>query len=172
MKPRMIVTMLLVAFVMVSVTVFIVKETRNAADTAGADEATANPPAQVSKKMELEIPVAPDANVDIVYYFMTAQRCPSCIKIESFTRDAIQENFEDALRSHRLIWRMLAVDTPENNHFVKEFQLYTKSVVLVKIREGKEVEWKNLEQVWNLLGDEKAFKSYITDEVKTFIEKG
>ncbi|MCE5249753.1 nitrophenyl compound nitroreductase subunit ArsF family protein [bacterium] len=172
MKPKMIVTVLLVAFVVVSVAVLIVKETRNAADTTGAEEAAANSPAQASNETGSGNPVAPDANVDVVYYFMTAQRCPSCMKIESFTRDAVQENFEDALKNHRLIWRMLAVDTPENNHFVKEYQLYTKSVVLVKIRKGKEVEWKNLEQVWNLLGDEKAFKSYITDEVRTFIEKG
>mgnify|MGYP007070739912 CR=1 FL=1 len=35
--------------------------------------------------------VVPNANIDIVYYFMTTQRCPSCMKIESYTKEAVEK---------------------------------------------------------------------------------
>ncbi len=112
-----------------------------------------------------------DADIDVVYYFMTMARCPSCRKIESYTKETVQSNFSDDLTDGRMIWRMVQVDLPENRHFIEDYQLYTKSVVLVKIRDGKKVAWKNLDQVWNLLRDKTAFQNYIVKEVESFIKE-
>jgi len=116
-------------------------------------------------------PVPPAANVDIVYYFMTTQRCSNCIKIEAYTREAIENGFADAFKRGTMVWRMVNVDESANNHFIKDYQLYTKSVVLVKMRNGKQVEWKNLDQIWPLLNDKTGFQKYVTDEVKKFVGK-
>jgi len=117
-----------------------------------------------------ELIVDPKSSVDIVYYFYTSQRCQSCLKIESYTREAITLGFKDKIDNKKLAFRMVNVEEPYNNHFVNDFGLYTKSVVLVKIRDGKQTEWKNLDQVWNLLGDKDGFISYIQNELKNFIE--
>ena len=115
--------------------------------------------------------VQQDDNVDVVYYFMTTQRCPSCMKIEAFTKEAVERNFARQLEGKKLLWKMVNVDEPQNIHFIQDYQLFTKSVVLVKMREGKQVNWKYLDQVWNLLGDKKVFQDYITSEVSTFIKE-
>lgn len=112
------------------------------------------------------------ANVDIVYYFMTTQRCPSCMKIEAFTKETVQTKFGGALKKGGMVWKMVNVDLPENRHFIKDYQLYTKSVVLVKMRNGKQVEWKNLDRVWTLLGNKESFQAYIFKEVTAFTGKG
>ncbi len=112
------------------------------------------------------------ANVDIVYYFMTTQRCPSCMKIEAFTKETVQTKFGGALKKGGMVWKMVNVDLPENSHFIKDYQLYTKSVVLVKMRNGKQVEWKNLDRVWTLLGNKESFQTYIFKEVTAFTGKG
>ncbi|GAG17664.1 unnamed protein product, partial [marine sediment metagenome] len=124
------------------------------------------------RKTDSVKPLSPSADVDIVYYFMTSARCPSCMKIEAFTKEAVQNNFTDYLKDGRIEWHIVQVDKPENRHFIKDYQLYTKSVVLVKIRNGEEVNWKNLERVWQLLYDKNDFQAYISQEVKSFIEKG
>jgi len=120
-----------------------------------------------------EKPIAPQANVDIVYYFMTTQRCSNCMKIEAYTREAVEKGFADALKKETMIWRMVNVEESANNHFIKDYQLYTKSVVLVKMRNGKQVEWKNLDQIWPLLllNDKAGFQKYVTDEVRKFMGK-
>ena len=138
-----------------------------------AQKSKSSAPAKASVPAEkLSSTVAPNANVDIVYYFMTTQRCPSCHKIETFTKETVQTKYADALKKGRMTWKMVNVDLPENAHFIKDYELYTKSVVLVKMRNGKQVEWKNLDQVWQLLTNKSAFQTYIDKEVKAFTEKG
>ncbi len=116
--------------------------------------------------------VVPNANIDIVYYFMTTQRCPSCMKIESYTKEAVEKTFASDLKKGSMIWKMVNVDTPENNHFIKDYQLVSKSVVLVKMKGGEQVSWKNLDKVWPLLNNKAAFQAYVVKEVNSFREKG
>ena len=112
-----------------------------------------------------------DADVEVIYYFMTTQRCQNCMKIESYTKEAVQEHFSEKLNNETMILKMVNVDEPQNRHFIQDYQLYTKSVVLVRYRDGKQVEWKNLDQVWNFLGDETAFKEYVVSEVNAFVKE-
>ena len=64
---------------------------------------------------------------------------------------------------------MLNVDEPENKHFIDEYGLYTKSVVLSDLKNGNQAKWKNLDQVWNLIGREDEFKAYIAKEVRAYL---
>ena len=79
--------------------------------------------------------------------------------------------FAGPIAEKRVVWRTLNVDEPENNHFVKDYGLYTKSVVVSEVQDGREVRWKNLDQVWKLLGDPAAFQGYVEREVQAFLEK-
>jgi len=90
------------------------------------------------------------------------------MKIEKFTKLALEENFDKELKNGDIEWKMVNVDEPGNKHFVKDYKLITKSVVLSDVKDGKEKSWKNLEKVWDLLGDEGKFKKYIADEVRSF----
>lgn len=109
-------------------------------------------------------------NVDVVYYFYTNYRCETCELIEQYTGEAVKSNFANELSNGKIIWKAVNTDEKQNQHFLDDYQLYTKSVVLVKIRDGKEISWKNLEEVWDLVDDETAFKTFVTDEVKKFLE--
>ncbi len=113
-----------------------------------------------------------DADVDIVYYFMTTQRCPSCMKIEAYSYEAVVKNFKDRLNNKKLVWKIVNLDEPQHNHFIKDYDLFTKSVVLVKIRNGSPVSWKNLDKVWTLLNDKNEFIAYVTEEVESFLGEG
>ena len=101
----------------------------------------------------------------VAYYFHGDARCPSCMKIEAYTAAAIKENFGEQLADGSLNWQVVNIDQPENRHFVGDYSLTTKSVVLSDRRGGKEQTWKNLDRVWELLKDEAAFKEYIRAEV-------
>jgi hypothetical protein len=41
--------------------------------------------------------------------------------------------------------------------------------VLVKISGGKQVKWKNLEKIWERVGDKDAFVKYIQDEIREYL---
>ena len=105
----------------------------------------------------------------VVYYFMTTYRCPSCHFIEEFTRAAINENFAGQLKSGSVVFKMLNIEEPGNEHFATDYNLATKSVVLSDLLGGKQTRWANLEKVWQLIGNQQGFKEYIVKEVNAYL---
>ncbi len=107
----------------------------------------------------------------VAFYFHRTKRCPTCLKIEKYADEAIKTGFADELKSDLLEWRNVNIDDKENEHFEDDYQLYAQSVVLVEIKDGKQEKWKNLEQIWDLVGNKEAFINFIQKEIKLFMEK-
>jgi len=105
----------------------------------------------------------------VVYYFHGTARCPTCRKFESFSSEALREAFAEALKDGRLEWRVVNIEEPDNEHFVSDYQLYSKSIVIVKIQDGKQIAWKNLKRIWELVRDKEAFMQYVKDEVSSYL---
>ena len=106
----------------------------------------------------------------IVYYFHGNYRCPTCKKIERLSREVVLDNFKKELSTGALSYRVVDVEEPQNAHFVNDFSLFTKSLVLVEEKNGKITHYKNLGKIWVLIRDEKAFKDYVKEEVEAFIK--
>lgn len=107
----------------------------------------------------------------IAYYFYTSKRCGPCKRIESWSQAAIRENFEEAIADGRLKWRAVNVEKPENKHFIKDFKLHTKSVVIVEQNEGKPIRWENLTKVWQLYRDKEKYFDYVAGQTRAFMEE-
>ena len=107
----------------------------------------------------------------LVYYFYTTHRCYSCRMIEQYTKGAVDKFFKEELKSGLLEFKPLNLDEKGNKHFVKDYQLYTKSVIVSLLRDGKEVSYKNLERVWQYLKDEKKFFNYIKEETEKVLKE-
>ena len=116
-----------------------------------------------------EAATASDAGVGyVVYYMTTSARCASCYKIENWTKEAVNKYFADEIKSGEMRFEMVDIEEPENEHYVDHYGLYTKSVIVSRKVDGKEVSWKNLDRVWKLLGDQGEFMNYIRGEIETF----
>lgn len=105
----------------------------------------------------------------IVYYFHGNFRCTSCRRIEQYTKEAVERYFSDELSSSKLVFSPVNVEKQDNEHFVKDYQLYTKSIVLSLVKNGDEIKYINLEKVWNYLGNKEQFFSYIKGEVEKYL---
>ncbi len=109
-------------------------------------------------------------NKVIVYYFHGHSRCGSCMTIERYTRESVEATFAKELRSGQIEFRSINVELPYNNHYVNDYKLYTKSVIVSDMVQGKEQRWKNLQKVWELLHSEKAFKAYVKRETVAYLQ--
>jgi len=152
-KVKTIATFALLAFVIASVVFLVAKESRRSPSVAA-------PTGQ---------PLGRGPTV-IAYYFHGNFRCASCVKIEALSRKAVTEGFPEELRSGRLEFREVNVDEAQNQHFVVQYQLSSQSLVLVEIRDGRQVRWRNLEKVWTLLDSEREFIPYVRDGVSGFLK--
>ncbi|MHC4424432.1 MAG: nitrophenyl compound nitroreductase subunit ArsF family protein, partial [Planctomycetota bacterium] len=132
------------------------------------------PEAEPNQELSSQTPEPPNAPPKssqkvVVYYFHGTTRCPTCRKFEAFTGETLRQAFPEALRRRRLKWRVLNVDKPANEHFVSDYQLHTRAIVVAKIRDGKQTEWKNLEKtkwlcIWGQT-DVRAFSGSIVGVV-------
>ena len=105
----------------------------------------------------------------IAYYFHVTVRCITCRTIESYSMEAIDRGFPEELKKGVIEWRPVNVQLVENRHFIQDYRLFTRSLVLVKVKDGKQVEWRNLEKVWELVGDKEAFLRYVRANVTTYL---
>lgn len=101
----------------------------------------------------------------VVYYFWNKPKCISCVKIEKYTKEVIDE-----FNNKNIEYKVIDFGHKHNKHYVKKYGLYTKTVVLSEVKNGKELKYKNLTQIWTKLNNEKAFKKYVRDEICKFIE--
>jgi len=107
----------------------------------------------------------------IAYYFHGTFRCSTCRTIEEYSHDAIQTYFAKELGNRRLEFRPVNVEEPENKHFIQDYQLVTRSLVLSLVSDGKEKKWKNLPDVWKLVRDKDKFFQYVKDEVEKLLKE-
>ena len=105
-----------------------------------------------------------------VYYFHGSFRCYTCTNMEKFSREAVDTNFKDALASGKLEFKVVNVEDRGNEHFVDDYKLYTKSLILSLVKDGKEVQSKNLDKIWELARNKQKFIEYVTGEVNAFMK--
>ncbi|MHC4500996.1 MAG: nitrophenyl compound nitroreductase subunit ArsF family protein [Planctomycetota bacterium] len=164
MKAKTVITVVLLLFVVSSVAYLVVKELPLGSQAAPAEDDV--PPAAAPT----DEPPSQSADLKVVvYYFHSTARCPTCRKFESYSDELIRQEFAQQLSDGRLEWRVVNVDEPGNKHFVTDYKLYTKSIVLVKDQPGKPPQWKNLEKIWQLVHDKQAFVKYIKDEIAQYL---
>ncbi|MBI5395491.1 MAG: hypothetical protein HZA91_09375 [Verrucomicrobia bacterium] len=152
MKPKTLITLALLVFVAASVATLIMKETR-----------PKPAPATVTPTIRLPHQV-------VAYYFHGTKRCETCQKIEKVSREALESGFADDLKSGRLERRVVNVDDPAHEHFVKEYGLKTQALVLSELRDGRQTRWVNLEKIWDVVNDQAAFIKYVQDAARAYLE--
>lgn len=104
------------------------------------------------------------------YYFHGTRRCKTCLTIESNAKKTLDTAFSAEMTQGVVTWQAIDIDLQENKHYEKEFDLMFSSVILVKFKNGRQVEWKNLQKVWELVGDVSAFESYIKNEMNAYLD--
>ncbi len=174
MNRKTVITLVLVLFVVVSLAYLVIEEIGSRSEVVSADvesqsqagsEESASDPALKSASSDTEGKI-------VLYYFHATARCSNCRKFEAYSLEAIQQRFVDALGDGRLEWRAINVDEPANKHYIEDYQLITRSLILVKMQDGEQIGWKNLQKIWELVGDEDDFVKYVQSEVAGYLGEG
>ena len=110
-------------------------------------------------------------NQVIVYYFHGNFRCVNCYNIEKFSKETAEQNFGNELSSNRLVFKAINIEEKDNEHFVNDYQLYTRSLVVSLVKNGKETKSKNLTKIWEYLKDKLKFHQYVKDEIREYLNE-
>jgi NADH:ubiquinone oxidoreductase subunit C len=110
-------------------------------------------------------------NKVIAYYFHGDFRCPTCFKMEQHSRGAVEKYFKDELASGKVVFSAVNTDEKANKHFVRDYGLYAKSLIISLVKDGKEVRSKNLTKIWEYAWDEREFYDYVKTEVESYLKE-
>jgi len=116
-------------------------------------------------------PSSSDANgiTVVAYYFHPTIRCHTCLTIEADAERAIKNNFPQQIAKESLMWMPFNLDDPVGEDFKKQFDVSGSTLVIAKMQDGKVTEFKKLEKVWQLVGDNQAFSEYVTGEINGYL---
>lgn len=166
-NPKRIMTVILLLFVALSVTALIVQEMRAPSPPIPAQASPANAEPVDPPSGEA---VQTDVRKVVVYYFHGNVRCRTCRTIESLAHETVNVQFQQALTANQLEWRTINVEEPTNEHFVKDYDLATRSVVVAEFVNGQQARWTNLKRVWELVKQPDEFRVYIAENVAASLE--
>jgi len=104
-----------------------------------------------------------------VYYLHGNTRCPTCRSIEAYAQEAVQTGFADELKSGKLNWQVINYELSGNEHFATDYEVVAPNVVLTMFKDGKQVKWKGLPEVWEHVGDKSAFTAFVQTSLREFL---
>jgi len=105
------------------------------------------------------------------FYFHATYRCKTCTTIEQYSRETIETNFKEQLDKGTLRFAEVNFDEPENRHYLQDYKLTYRSLVIVRYKDGKQVTFKNLEKIWQLKDNKVDFSKYVKTEIETFLKE-
>jgi hypothetical protein len=107
----------------------------------------------------------------MLYYLHSTGRCYKCILMEKYSKEAVEKYFSEQVKDGKLEFNVLNVDEPQNAHFVQDYQLITKSLVVSLVKGGKEQKYENLKGIWENVGNERAFLEYVKINVEKYLQE-
>jgi hypothetical protein len=103
----------------------------------------------------------------VVVYFMHGDiRCRTCNLMEALSEEVVDEEFEDKPVS----W--LAVNFQQNSNLASLYDVASSTVVVSRIVDGEEIDYKRLDEVWTKIGNPEEFKEYIEESIHELLDGG
>jgi hypothetical protein len=99
----------------------------------------------------------------IVYYMHATVRCVTCNTIEKMAHAIVQRDFARELQDGRLDWQV--VNYQEREDLAKRYNVASNGVVLVKLKDGKDLRAQVLKDVWVLVDDKPKFEQYVAEAI-------
>lgn len=116
--------------------------------------------------VQAPVAVAPTATASrlVAFYFHGKKRCDACNSIERLTLSALQADVD----AGTVEIRSVNVDDPAHAHFVTDFELAVRTVVLAEEVGGRYPRWKRLDECWNLYEEPGDYAAYLQASLKDF----
>ena len=103
-----------------------------------------------------------------VIYFHGTKRCHTCNKIERLSEETIRDEFAEGLSSGKISWETIDFDLKENEHYLKDYNLVNQALIMIKMKDGKQIEWKDCPKVWQYYDDQEKFSGYVKKELTDY----
>ena len=169
MNIKKIVSIFLLLFIVVSVGTIVAKEIvlKTVVEVQNESQVTQQTVQQTEPQKQAKTSTAVKV---VAYYFYGNYRCSTCRKIEFLTTEAIETGFVEEIKNGSVELKTINVEEPYNKHYIQDYQLASRSVVVARYEGKNQKDWKRLDAVWQLTEDKEAFISLVQDETTALLK--
>ncbi|HCF96405.1 MAG TPA: hypothetical protein DEW46_15210 [Verrucomicrobia bacterium] len=105
----------------------------------------------------------------VVYYLHGTFRCVTCNTIESMAEQLVQTQFSPQLAEDRLAWK--TYNFQKDEAFAKNHGIVASCIMISRFENGREVDFKRLDDVWNLIDKPDEFNQHVGSAIRTALDQ-
>jgi hypothetical protein len=117
---------------------------------------------------EVSAKAAPPADRVVVMYFHRTQRCPTCLKMGSYSEEAVTTRFAPELKTGKVEFHYIDFQDEKNAPLTEGYHVGGPSLVVAKVVGNKVAEHMSLAEIWTKVRDKAAFFQYVEESVKAY----
>jgi opacity protein-like surface antigen len=113
----------------------------------------------------------PPADRVLALYFHRTQRCPTCLKMGSYSEEAVTKGFETQVKEGTVEFRYVDFQNQKNANLTKAYKITGPALIVAKVANNKVKEHKNLKDIWTKVREKPEFIQYVRENVEAYLRK-
>ena len=86
-------------------------------------------------------------------YFHRTQRCPTCLKMGSYSEEAITTKYAEQIKDGKISFYYVDFQDPKNAQLAKAYGINGPALIVAKAANKKVAGFKNLKEIWKKVAD-------------------
>ena len=104
----------------------------------------------------------------VVMYFHRTQRCPTCLRMGSYSEEAVVKGFAKEIKCGTVEFHYIDFQDEKNAALTKGYKVGGPTLVVAQVVGNKVKEYKNLTEIWTKNRDKDVFLKYVRDNVAAY----
>jgi Zn-dependent alcohol dehydrogenase len=104
----------------------------------------------------------------VAMYFHRTQRCPTCLKMGSYSEDAVTSGFAEQIDDGTVAFHYIDFQDKKNAALKKGYGVTGPALIVAKIAKNEVAEFKNLEEIWSKVGEKADFIEYVQENITAY----
>lgn len=106
----------------------------------------------------------------VVMYFHRTQRCPTCLRMGTYSEESVTEKFAEEMKKGKVEFHYIDFQDKKNEALTKGYQVSGPTLIVAKVKDNKIKEFKNLKDIWAKNSDPKQFHQYVQEHVTAYVK--
>ena len=85
--------------------------------------------------------------------------------MESYSLETVTKYFKKEIESGKVNFKAIDLEEKNNEHYVNDYKLYTKTLIISVTKNGKEIQYKNLDKIWEYARNKEKFTNYVKNSI-------
>jgi hypothetical protein len=120
--------------------------------------------AEASGKTKATIP----ADRVVVMYFHRTQRCPTCLRMGSYSEEAVVEGFAKQIKVGTVEFHYIDFQDEKNAKLTEGYKVGGPTLIVAQVIGNKVKVYKNLTEIWAKNGDKDDFLKYVRANIAAY----